>query len=118
MILCIDSTTSISTVFFFFNKGQFQKAIMQSGCAFNPWAFNKNHKEVAFKLAELLGCQKKNPIEIVEYLRNVPAIDLIKAASSKMKFEVCKRKIQNMLCIGTINVNINYNKDKRKHLFH
>lgn len=66
---------------------------MQSGCAFNPWAFNKNHKEAAFKLAEILDCQKNNPLEIVEYLRNIPAIDLVKASSLKYRFEVCKGKI-------------------------
>jgi len=62
---------------------------MQSGCVFNPWAFNERHTEVAFKLAEKLGCQKNNPKEIVKYLQNIPAIDLVKCTTLKMKFEVC-----------------------------
>lgn len=64
--------------------GLFQKAIMQSGCAFNIWALNKNHKETAFDLAKKLGCQKVNPQEIVEYLKSLPATDLVKHT----KFEV------------------------------
>jgi len=59
---------------------------MQSGCAFNPWALNENHKIAAIKLANNLGCLSSDPEEIVKYLRNVPAIDLVKAT----KFKVCK----------------------------
>jgi len=62
---------------------------MQSGCVFNPWAFNERHTEVAFKLAEKLGCQKDDPKEIVKYLLNVPAIDLVKCTTLKIKFQVC-----------------------------
>jgi len=51
---------------------------MQSGCIFNPWAFNENHRESAFKLAKHLGCEKDNPKEVVQYLLNVPAIDIVK----------------------------------------
>lgn len=61
---------------------------MQSGCAFNPWAFNDKHKQAAFKLAEQLGCQKDDPKEIVKYLLNIPANDLVKCTSLKFKFEV------------------------------
>jgi carboxylesterase type B len=67
----------------------FHKAIMQSGCVFNPWAFNENHKKAAFKLAEHMGCQKDDPKEIVQYLLNVPATDLVKFSTLKLKFEVC-----------------------------
>lgn len=62
---------------------------MQSGCVFNPWAFNERQTEVAFKLAEKLGCQKDDPKEIVKYFLNLPAIDLVKCSTLKMKFEVC-----------------------------
>jgi len=59
---------------------------MQSGCAFNPWALNKNHMATAIKLAKNLGCLSNDPEEIVKYLKNVPAIDLVKGT----KFKVCK----------------------------
>jgi len=58
---------------------------MQSGCAFNPWALNENHRVAAFKLANNLGCLSNDPKEIVKYLKNVPAIDLVKGT----KFKVC-----------------------------
>lgn len=63
---------------------------MQSGCIFNPWAFNEKHsKDAAFELAKQLGCDKKDPKEIIQYLKKLPAIDLVKCTiSSKIKFEV------------------------------
>jgi len=67
---------------------------MQSGCVFNPWAFNDNHREVALKLAEQLGCQKDDPKEIVQYLLNIPAIDLVKCTTLKVKYEVCTHFFQ------------------------
>lgn len=71
---------------------------MQSGSAFNVWAFNKRHKEIAYKLAKLLGCEHNNPKKIVEYLLQVPAVDLVKFTSSKLKIEVCTNKYF-ILCI-------------------
>ncbi|CAI6351175.1 unnamed protein product [Macrosiphum euphorbiae] len=65
------------------STGLFQKAIMQSGCAFNIWALNENHRVVAFKLANNLGCLSNDPEEIVKYLKNVPAIDLVKESIFK-----------------------------------
>lgn len=46
---------------------------------FNPWALNEKHRESAFKLAKRLGCTKDNPKEVVRYLLNIPAIDIIKS---------------------------------------
>lgn len=68
-----------------FFLGLFQKAIMQSGSVFNTWALNLKHKEEAFKLAKKLGCQEDNPTEILKYLKNVSAVDLLKASM----YEVC-----------------------------
>ncbi|CAH1720586.1 unnamed protein product [Aphis gossypii] len=56
---------------------------MQSGCAFNPWALNENHRATAFKLANKLGCFSNDPKEIVKCLKNVSAIDLVKETESK-----------------------------------
>lgn len=61
---------------------------MQSGCAFNPWAFNDRHREAAFNLAKQLGCQKEDPKEIIQYLLKIPAADLVKCTTLKIKFEV------------------------------
>ncbi|XP_025406381.1 esterase E4-like isoform X2 [Sipha flava] len=83
------------------STGMFHKAIMQSGCVFNPWAFNENHKKAAFKLAEHMGCQKDDPKEIVQYLLNVPATDLVKFSTLKLKFEG-QRDILNFQFVPTV----------------
>ncbi|XP_022165542.1 esterase E4-like [Myzus persicae] len=67
------------------STGFFQKAIMQSGCMFNPWALNEKHRESAFKLAKNLGCEKDNPKEVVQYLLNIPAIDIVKSITIDAK---------------------------------
>ncbi|XP_050441252.1 juvenile hormone esterase-like [Adelges cooleyi] len=69
------------------SKGVYQRAIMQSGCAFNPWAFNSKHKNAALKIAADLGCPSDDPHKIVQYLRKVPVQDLVKATTIKSKFE-------------------------------
>ncbi|XP_050438553.1 juvenile hormone esterase-like [Adelges cooleyi] len=69
------------------SKGVFQRAIMQSGCAFNPWAFNSKHKNAALKLASDLGCPSDDPHKIVQYLRKVPVNDLVKASMIKYTFQ-------------------------------
>ncbi|CAI6342914.1 unnamed protein product [Macrosiphum euphorbiae] len=79
------------------STGLFKKAIMQSGCVFNPWAFNENHRVAAFKFANNLGCLSNDPEEIVKYLRNVPAIDLVKAT----KFKVGKYCVLMSFFTGT-----------------
>ncbi|KAF0751373.1 esterase E4-like isoform X1 [Aphis craccivora] len=83
------------------STGSFDKAIMQSGCIFNSWAFNEKHVEVAFKLAEKLGCQKDDPKEIVKYLLNIPAIDLVKCTTLKFKIEG-QRDLLNFQFVPTI----------------
>lgn len=74
-------------MWFFEIAGLFQKAIMQSGCLFNDWAFNRDHRETAFKFAKHMGCEKKDPKDIVDYLRTVSANDLVQCFS---KVDVCK----------------------------
>jgi len=59
---------------------------MQSGNIYNSWALKKDHKETAFRLAKILGCEKEDPKDIVDYLKTVPAVDLVKHS----KLEVCK----------------------------
>lgn len=75
---------SIYQLIRFLTIGIFQKAIMQSGCIFNTWALNEKHRETANRFAKNMGCEKDDPREIIQYLKNVPAKDLVK----KTKFEV------------------------------
>ncbi|KAL4141630.1 hypothetical protein QTP88_004237 [Uroleucon formosanum] len=83
------------------STGSFHKAIMQSGCIFNPWAFNERHTEVAFKLAEKLGCQKDEPKEIIKYLLNIPAVDLVKCTTLKIQF-AGQRNMLNFQFVPTV----------------
>lgn len=62
---------------------------MQSGNMFNSWVLKENPKEAAFRLAKLLGCEKEDPKDIVDYLKSVPATDLVKHS----KLEVCNTKL-------------------------
>lgn len=80
--------------------GLFQKAIMQSGCMLNSWAFTEKHKEAAFKLAKNLGCVKEDPKEVVQFLLSVPAIDIVKLT----KIEVVILKIAENVFLKTITI--------------
>ncbi|XP_068973276.1 esterase FE4-like isoform X2 [Bombus flavifrons] len=62
-------------------KGLFHKAILQSGTLTCPWANFEIEKgsEGGFKLASLLGKVSNDPVEVFEFLRTVPAEDIVKA---------------------------------------
>lgn len=55
---------------------------------------HKKHKEVAIKFAKKLGCQQDNPKEIAQYLRNVPAIDLVKCTKVDDKVQGVSNLLQ------------------------
>lgn len=61
-------------------KGLFHRAILQSGTALDTWAHQSSQesKENAVAVAKHLGCQSEDPVSVLEFLRNVPALDLIK----------------------------------------
>ncbi|KAJ8869201.1 hypothetical protein PR048_030773, partial [Dryococelus australis] len=58
-------------------KGLFSKAIMMSGSACSSWAFVEPNTQNAFLLGESLGKKTSDPHELVEFLRTVPAQDII-----------------------------------------
>ncbi|XP_058805462.1 esterase FE4-like [Phymastichus coffea] len=62
-------------------KGLFHKAILQSGTAFGlRHLLKENTKKPflnGFKIATLFGCDSDDPIEVVEFLRSVPAEKLV-----------------------------------------
>ncbi|XP_068972710.1 esterase FE4-like [Bombus flavifrons] len=70
-------------------KGLFHKAILHSGTLTCPWASRgaENRPKRGFKLASLLGKDSNDPVEVVEFLRTVPAEDIVKAQASLLSPE-------------------------------
>lgn len=68
----------------FFNKrkysqGLFNKAIAQSGNAFSPWSYVQNPIEHGFNLGKFLGFQGNDPEELVAFLKEIPADEIVTA---------------------------------------
>ncbi|XP_065225810.1 esterase FE4-like [Planococcus citri] len=61
-------------------KGLFQKAIIQSGTALAVWALTHRPTEIAFMLGRKLGYQGDDPRSLVQHLKTLPAVDLIRAS--------------------------------------
>lgn len=70
------------------SSGLFHKAIMQSGVLWCSWCKNENYSVRGFRLAALLGEKSKDPEEVVEFLRKVPAEDIVKVQSNIVTIEV------------------------------
>ncbi|XP_072044517.1 uncharacterized protein [Amphiura filiformis] len=64
--------------------GLFSRAIMQSGAAIDPWAFNTdtvNYAKRAYALGKLVGCNVETTRQLVDCLHDVPANNLINATT-------------------------------------
>lgn len=59
--------------------GLFNKAILQSGMATCFWALTENAEVNAFKLASILGNDSKDPKEVVDFLKTIPAAEIVNA---------------------------------------
>lgn len=73
-------------------KGLFHKAILHSGTLYCPWATRgmKNRTAYGFKLVSLLGKDTTDPVEAVEFLRTVPAKNIVEAQESILSSEDTK----------------------------
>ncbi|KAJ0180164.1 hypothetical protein K1T71_004755 [Dendrolimus kikuchii] len=60
------------------SRGLFNKAIAQSGTAFDDWAIGKDAVNRAFRSGKVLGKDTNNKDELLAFLRSLPAIDLVK----------------------------------------
>lgn len=76
----------------FFFLGLFQRAIAHSGSALNPWVVTKCARERAFQLGEILGCKTDNDQLLIDFLRTVPARELLKNSTKVLSREVIKFK--------------------------
>lgn len=88
------------------NTDLFHKAIMQSGCVFNPWAFMDKPLDRAFKLAKLLGCETDDTTELLEFFTSIPAADIV-ATQDKIFSELV-----NIVYEKSILIQINIHKAK------
>ncbi|XP_026478387.1 venom carboxylesterase-6-like [Ctenocephalides felis] len=79
-------------------RGLFQKAIMHSGSAFHPWAFQKHHIKRAFQLCEALGHSTNNTKDALDFLLKLPADKLL----AKMPPEVEGELIQDFIFVPSI----------------
>ncbi|XP_049802181.1 esterase FE4-like isoform X1 [Schistocerca nitens] len=63
------------------SKGLFKQAISQSGCALNPWAFKKNTTDRTFRYVSYLGYEANTTSDLMNFLMNVEAEELVKYKS-------------------------------------
>ncbi|XP_066255062.1 esterase FE4-like [Euwallacea similis] len=64
-------------------KGLFRAAILESGSALSPWAYQRNETEVTYQTAQLIDPDftSKNSTELLEFLQSVPAASIDKASA-------------------------------------
>lgn len=63
------------------NKGNFQRAILQSGAVFSPRALASDSKRVAEEAGKLLNCSTSDKSVLINCLKNKPASDILKVQS-------------------------------------
>ncbi|XP_015434533.1 PREDICTED: esterase E4-like isoform X2 [Dufourea novaeangliae] len=86
------------------SRGLFHKVILQSGTITCPWSFETDRK--SFRLASLLGNKTTDTEEMIRFLKQVPAMDIVKAhASILTKDEMRKYHIRCALSIDTASEN-------------
>jgi hypothetical protein len=87
----------------------FSRAIAQSGCALNPWAFNTRSeaRRKAFRFGEALGCKTNDSKELAEFLNTVPAQQLVEGVSKAMT-ELVRRRSKTLTKVGVINILCSY----------
>ncbi|XP_013181547.1 PREDICTED: esterase B1-like isoform X1 [Papilio xuthus] len=59
------------------SKGLFNKAICQSGVCLNEWSYNLYAKKRAFQLGQLLGKETEDELELLDFLRQLPASSFV-----------------------------------------
>uniref|UniRef100_T1IRA2 Carboxylesterase type B domain-containing protein n=1 Tax=Strigamia maritima TaxID=126957 RepID=T1IRA2_STRMM len=65
--------------------GLFHRAVLMSGNSLCSWALSKNPKYWTIKVARAAGCESSDSAEIVDYLRELPAVKLTKIHSKLCK---------------------------------
>ncbi|XP_063237036.1 esterase E4-like isoform X2 [Bacillus rossius redtenbacheri] len=89
-------------------RGLFKGAIMQSGTACANWAFREPSSEDAFRLGESLGKRTSDPQELAEFLRALPASDIVDKvlddwASRKAEMKLKSINVQTIPFVPTVD---------------
>ncbi|KAG8261465.1 hypothetical protein J6590_071440 [Homalodisca vitripennis] len=74
------------------SRGLFNKGIMQSGFALNPWAIQENPRSNALRLAKHLGCKSEDSHEVFQTLRSASSDDILIAADKLPTDEVVMKR--------------------------
>ncbi|XP_066991136.2 esterase FE4 [Anabrus simplex] len=88
------------------SKGLFHRAAANSGAVLNPWALTPEPRYMAFRLGEALGCKTEDPDELVEYLRTVDHMDLLKAVTKDILPDSEKERIFPFIFTPTLEVEV------------
>ncbi|PSN44746.1 hypothetical protein C0J52_10743, partial [Blattella germanica] len=71
------------------SKGLFHRAIAQSGSVLNPWAYDSptEARDKAFRLGQMLGLKTDDSKELLTFLQNVPANEIIEGLYNSLTEE-------------------------------
>lgn len=75
-------------------KGLVQKGILQSGTLACAWGITSNTVKRGFKLASCLGMNSNDPVEVVEFLRTVPAEKIIDTYGKLITDDISMHKLE------------------------
>lgn len=64
------------------SDGLFHSAIMQSGCALNPWAMSKYPKDMASRFGTNVGCPTETSADYLNCLRTKTTAEILNAVES------------------------------------
>ncbi|XP_050301907.1 venom carboxylesterase-6-like [Anthonomus grandis grandis] len=64
------------------SKGLYRGAILESGSALSPWAYQRNETEITFMTAQLINSSftSRNTTEVLQFLQSASAIDIDNAS--------------------------------------
>lgn len=63
--------------------GLFRGAILESGAAISPWAYQRNQTEITYRTAQLIDptFTSRDSTELLQFLQSVPAASIDNASS-------------------------------------
>lgn len=77
------------------SSGLFRGAIMESGSALSPWAYQRNQTEITYRTAQLIdpSFTSRDSSELLEFLQSVPATAIDNASLALSSLIVKKKSL-------------------------